>query len=337
MKIFPGGSISLRSSTLPTGKRSGISSGMKMSQQTTKIPVIFIVGPTASGKTDAGIRLAKAIDGEIVSADSRYLYRGMDIGTAKPSMDERQGIPHWLIDVADPDETWSLSLFCKAADEAIRDIYSRGKRPVLVGGPGQYVRAILDGWDIPEGEPDHRLRNVLENWGREIGAEELHRKLACIDPEAAEKIEWQNMRRTVRALEVILMSGKKFSAQRTTKEPLYKALIFGMKRDRSELYQRIDLRVDRMLEQGLVEETAALLSRGYSPSLPSMSAIGYKEVCDYLSNKTSLEEAAQLIKFRTHNYVRRQANWFKASDPAINWIDPNEIDSTETLTKIGEF
>lgn len=308
-----------------------------MSQQTTKIPVIFIVGPTASGKTDAGIRLAKAIDGEIVSADSRYLYRGMDIGTAKPSMDERQGIPHWLIDVADPDETWSLSLFCKAADEAIRDIYSRGKRPVLVGGTGQYVRAILDGWDIPEGEPDHRLRNVLENWGREIGAEELHRKLACIDPEAAEKIEWQNMRRTVRALEVIFMSGKKFSAQRITKEPLYKALIFGMKRDRSELYQRIDLRVDRMLEQGLVEETAALLSKGYSPSLPSMSAIGYKEVCDYLSNKTSLEKAAQLIKFRTHNYVRRQANWFKASDPAINWIDPNEIDSPETLTKIGEF
>ena len=327
----------MRSSMLPTEKRFVISSGLKMSQQTTKIPVIFIVGPTASGKTDAGIRLAKAIDGEIVSADSRYLYRGMDIGTAKPTMDERQGIPHWLIDVADPDETWSLSLFCKAADEAIRDIYSRGKRPVLVGGTGQYVRAILDGWDIPEGEPDHRLRNVLERWGREIGAEELHRKLACIDPEAAEKIEWQNMRRTVRAMEVIFMSGKKFSAQRTTKEPLYKALIFGMKRDRSVLYQRIDLRVDRMLERGLVEETAALLSKGYSPSLPSMSAIGYKEVCDYLSNKTSLEEAAQLIKFRTHNYVRRQANWFKASDPAINWIDPNEIDSPETLKIIGEF
>ena len=337
MKKFHGGSTSLRSSMLPTEKRFVISSGLKMSQQTTKIPVIFIVGPTASGKTDAGIRLAKAIDGEIVSADSRYLYRGMNIGTAKPTMDERQGIPHWLIDVADPDETWSLSLFCKAADEAIRDIYSRGKRPVLVGGTGQYVRAILDGWDIPEGEPDHRLRNVLESWGREIGAEELHRKLACIDPEAAEKIEWQNMRRTVRAMEVIFMSGKKFSAQRTTKEPLYKALIFGMKRDRSVLYQRIDLRVDRMLERGLVEETAALLSKGYSPSLPSMSAIGYKEVCDYLSNKTSLEEAAQLIKFRTHNYVRRQANWFKASDPAINWIDPNEIDSPETLKIIGEF
>ena len=308
-----------------------------MLQQKIKIPVIFIVGPTASGKTDAGIRLAKAINGEIVSADSRYLYRGMDIGTAKPSTAERQGIPHWLIDVADPDETWSLSLFRNAADDAIRDIHARGKRPILVGGTGQYVRAILEGWSIPEGEPDHRLRDALEAWGREIGAAELHRKLARIDPQAAEKIDWQNMRRTIRALEVIFMSGQKFSAQRTTREPAYHALIFGMKRERSELYRRIDLRVDRMLEQGLVEETAGLLAKGYPPSLPSMSAIGYKEVCDYLNKKSSLEETAQLIKFRTHNYVRRQANWFKANDPAINWIDPDQIDSAETLTKIGAF
>ncbi len=310
---------------------------MKMSQQETKIPVIFIVGPTASGKTDAGIRLAKAVGGEIVSADSRYLYRGMDVGTAKPSVEERQGIPHWLIDVADPDETWSLSLFRKAADDAIRDISRRGKRPILVGGTGQYIRAILEGWSIPEGEPDHRLRDALENWGKAIGAAELHRKLSRIDPEAADKIEWQNMRRTVRALEVIFMSGRKFSEQRTTQEPPYKAMVFGMRRDRAELYQRIDLRVDRMLEQGLVEETTNLLAKGYAPELPSMSAIGYKEVCDYLNKKTSLDEAAQLIKFRTHNYVRRQANWFKAADPAINWIDPDQIDSAETLTKIGDL
>ena len=290
-----------------------------------KIPVIFIVGPTASGKTDAGIRLAKAMVGEVVSVDSRYLYRGMDIGTAKPDMEERQGIPHWLIDVADPDETWSLSLFRKAADEAIRDIHGRGKMPILVGGTGQYVRAILEGWTVPEGEPDLRLRAYLEKRGGEIGPEALHRELARLDPEAASKIEWQNMRRTVRALEVILTTGKKFSAQRTVTESPYDAVVYGMARDRNELYRRIDTRVDRMIRNGLVEETAGLLAKGYAETLPSMSAIGYKEICDYLHGKTDLDEAAQLIKYRTHNYVRRQANWFKPGDPAIRWIDPEEI------------
>ncbi len=292
-----------------------------------KIPVIFIVGPTASGKTDAGIRLAKLLDGEVVSVDSRYLYRGMDIGTAKPSLDERQGVPHWLIDVADPDETWSLSLFQKAADEAVRDIYGRGKVPILVGGTGQYVRAILEGWSVPEGEPDHRLRAYLEKRGADIGPEALHRELSLLDPEAAVKIEWQNMRRTVRALEVILTTGKKFSEQRTVRESPYKAVVYGMKRDRDELYRRIDVRVDQMIRNGLVEETAGLLAKGYAESLPSMSAIGYKEICDYLHGKTSLEEAAQLIKYRTHNYVRRQANWFKPGDPSIHWIDPEDIES----------
>ena len=307
-----------------------------MSQPTIKIPVIFIVGPTASGKTDAGIRLARAIDGEVVSADSRYLYRGMDIGTAKPDMAERQGIPHWLIDVAEPDETWSLSLFRAAADEVIRDIHNRGKKPIIVGGTGQYVRSILEGWSIPEGEPDHRLRDVLEQWGKKIGAEELHRKLDLLDPEAAANIQWQNMRRTVRALEVIFSSGKKFSAQRTVKDSPYDALIIGMKRDREELYRRIDVRVDRMIQNGLVEETAGLLSKGYSEDLPSMSAIGYKEICDYLNKKSSLDEASQLIKFRTHNYVRRQANWFKASDPAIHWVDPDDTGAMLRLIKTGE-
>lgn len=302
----------------------------------TKIPVIFIVGPTASGKTDAGIRLAKKISGEVVSADSRYLYRGMNIGTAKPTMEERQGIPHWLIDVADPDEIWSLSLFKKAADEAVQDIYERGKIPVIVGGTGQYIRCILEGWTIPEGEPDHRLRDSLEKWGNEIGADELHRKLSRLDPEAAAKIEWQNMRRTIRALEVIFTSGQKFSSQRKTAESPYNALIYGMKRERSELYNRIDQRVDQMITAGLVEETEQLLSKGYSPDLPSMSAIGYKEMCDYLNKKTVLEEATQLIKFRTHNFVRRQSNWFKESDPAIRWIVPESIESDESLTKFME-
>ena len=295
----------------------------------TKIPIVFIVGATASGKTDAGIRLAKRINGEIISADSRYLYRGMDIGTAKPSLEERQGIPHYLIDVADPDETWSLSLFQKAADEAIRDIHARHKIPILVGGTGQYFRAILEGWCIPEGEPNHKLREALEKYGNEVGAEALHRKLRVLDPDAAGKIEWQNMRRTIRALEVIFTSGKRFSEQRVAKESPYAAVIYGMKRERDELYRRIDLRVDMMIQNGLVEETAKLLEKGYAETLPSMSAIGYKEICAYLHGMTSLEEAAQLIKFRTHNYVRRQANWFKPADPAIHWIAPDQIESVE--------
>lgn len=300
---------------------------------TEKIPVIFIVGPTASGKTDAGIRLAKAINGEIISADSRYLYRGMDIGTAKPSLKERQGVPHWLIDAAEPDETWSLSLFRSAADEAIRDIHARGEKPIVVGGTGQYIRAILEGWTIPEGQPDHRLRDALEQWGQSIGAWELYKKLALIDPDAAENIQWQNMRRTVRALEVIFSTGKKFSEQRKTADSPYDALVIGMKRERAELYERIDKRVDMMIRDGLVKETEDLLARGYTEDLPSMSAIGYKEICDYLNKKVSLDEAAQLIKFRTHNYVRRQANWFKPNDPAIHWVHPDDLDAMLTLIK----
>lgn len=296
-----------------------------MSPLTEKIPVIFIVGPTAVGKTDYAIRLAKEVNGEIVSADSRYFYRGMDIGTAKPSPEEQQGVPHYLIDVADPDETWSLALFRAEADKAIRDIYARGKQPIVVGGTGQYVRAVLDGWTIPEGEPDHRLRDAIESWGKAVGAAELYRKLQMIDPEAASHIEWQNMRRTVRAFEVIFSSGERFSAQRRKADPPYDARVIGLRRNRDELYQRIDLRVDRMLEAGFVDEVRTLLAKGYSEDLPSMSAIGYKEICAYLKGEYSLEEAAQLIKFRTHNYVRRQANWFKESDPSITWLDAKDL------------
>lgn len=294
---------------------------MKMSETNSKIHVLFIVGPTASGKTDYAIRLAKERNGEIVSADSRYFYRGMDIGTAKPTLEEREGIPHYLIDVADPDETWSLARFRDAADSAIRDIAGRGKLPIVVGGTGQYVRAVLDGWTIPEGETDHRLRAAIESWGEEIGARALYEKLMCIDVEAATHIEWQNMRRTVRALEVIFSTGRKFSDQRTVSEPPYDAEVIGLRRERAALYERIDARVDKMIRAGFVDEVRGLLAKGYSEELPSMSAIGYKEICAHLRGETTLEEAAQLIKFRTHNYVRRQANWFKESDPNIRWIE----------------
>ena len=292
-----------------------------MSQHPSKIPVTVIVGPTAVGKTAFAIELAKIANAEIVSADSRYFYRGMDIGTAKPTPEERQSIPHHLIDVADPDETWSLALFQQKAYDAIASIHERGKNVIVVGGTGQYIRALLQGWSPPTMEADLVMRAVLEDWANEIGPMEIHKKLAILDPIAAEKIDYRNVRRTIRALEVIFGSGQRFSEQRKVTESPYSFLILGLNRSRSSLYQRIDQRIDQMIRQGFIEEVAGLLEKGYSPTLPSMSAIGYREISAYLNHEISLDEAIRLIKQRTRNFVRRQSNWFKTSDPQIHWFN----------------
>lgn len=292
-----------------------------MSQHPSKIPVTVIVGPTAVGKTAFAIELAKIANAEIVSADSRYFYRGMDIGTAKPTPEERQSIPHHLIDVADPDETWSLALFQQKAYDAIASIHERGKNVIVVGGTGQYIRALLQGWSPPTMEADLVMRAVLEDWANEIGPMEIHKKLAILDPIAAEKIDYRNVRRTIRALEVIFGSGQRFSEQRKVTESPYSFLILGLNRSRSSLYQRIDQRIDQMIRQGFIEEVADLLEKGYSPALPSMSAIGYREISAYLNHEISLDEAIRLIKQRTRNFVRRQANWFKTNDPQIHWFN----------------
>ncbi|MBP8965725.1 MAG: tRNA (adenosine(37)-N6)-dimethylallyltransferase MiaA, partial [Flexilinea sp.] len=218
-----------------------------MSQHPSKIPVTVIVGPTAVGKTAFAIELAKIANAEIVSADSRYFYRGMDIGTAKPTPEERQSIPHHLIDVADPDETWSLALFQQKAYDAIASIHERGKNVIVVGGTGQYIRALLQGWSPPTMEADLVMRAVLEDWANEIGPMEIHKKLAILDPIAAEKIDYRNVRRTIRALEVIFGSGQRFSEQRKVTESPYSFLILGLNRSRSSLYQRIDQRIDQMI------------------------------------------------------------------------------------------
>lgn len=286
-----------------------------------RIPITVIVGPTAVGKTAYAIELAKEIDGEIVSADSRYFFRGMTIGTAKPTPEEMCGIPHHLIDVADPDDVWSLARFQAAADAAIRTIHARGKRIIVVGGTGQYIRALLQGWTPPNLEARPELRAVLETMGREMGAKPFHEKLARIDPDAAAHIEYQNLRRTVRAFEVIFATGRKFSDQRRISEPPYDAAVIGLIRKRSELYARIDRRIDAMIENGFIDEVKALLDKGYEPSLPSMSAIGYREIAAVLRGEMTLEEARALIRKGTRAYVRRQANWFKPDDPAIRWID----------------
>lgn len=285
-----------------------------------------LVGPTAVGKTEVAIALAERVNGEIVSADSRLLYRGMDIGTAKPSREQRSRVAHHLIDVAYPDEIWSLALFQREAAKAIAAIHAGGKLPILVGGTGQYMRAILEGWSPPALAAQLGLRGALENWAGEIGKDGLHARLATLDPEAAANIDACNLRRTLRALEVTLSSGQKFSLQRIRKETPYHVLQIGLTLPRPELYRRIDARIDRMLAAGWLDEVKALLAKGYDADLPSMSAIGYTQLIEHLQGKLTLNEAVVEIRRATRGFVRRQANWFKPSDPNIFWLDTSKPD-----------
>jgi tRNA dimethylallyltransferase len=294
--------------------------------------LILIVGPTAVGKTDLAIQLAQKMNGEIVSADSRLFYRGMDIGTAKPSHEELARIPHHLIDIANPDEVISLALFQQRIQDVIKDIHSRNKLPFLVGGTGQYIRAVTQGWTPPEVRPDEKLREIMESLKGTRGKEWLHAKLAMLDPEAAERIDLRNVRRTIRALEVIFTTGKKFSDQRGQGESPYHLMTIGLTRPREELYQRVDERIDMMFANGFVDEVKGLLKKGYSPALPSMSAIGYRECIHVVKGEWTIEQAKVEIRRVTRVFVRRQANWFKESDPQIKWFKvrdgiQNEIES----------
>jgi tRNA dimethylallyltransferase len=300
-----------------------------------KLPLVIILGPTAVGKTSVSIALARRLDGEIVSADSRLLYRGMDIGTAKPTPAEMQGIPHHLIDVADPDEMWSLAIYQREAYRMIDGIHSRGKLPFLVGGTGQYIRSIVEGWHIPPQKPDLALREAITHWAEEIGPEGLYERLEGIDPAAASNIDYRNLRRTVRALEVIFMTGERFSDLRQKYTCRYTPLILGIERSRESLYDRIDQRVEQMLESGLVEEVQGLLDVGYAQDLPTLSAIGYAEIIQYLQGDISLEEAVALIKRNTRIFVRRQANWFKPGDERIAWftVSPHLEDEMEAYIR----
>jgi tRNA dimethylallyltransferase len=304
-----------------------------MQSQDNRKPIIVIVGPTGVGKTQISISLAERLSGEVVSADSRLFYRGMDIGTAKPTVDERMRVTHHLIDVADPDEIWSLAKYQQTVYQAIGGILRRGCLPFLVGGTGQYIRAVTEGWDIPKVKPDHHLRAVLQKWADEIGYQDLHNRLAVLDPSAAEKIEPKNVRRSIRALEVIFSTGKPFSDQRRRSGSPYHPLILGLTRPRPELYKRVDDRIQEMLEEGFVDEVQDLLDQGYPPDLPPFSAIGYRQIIDHLQGFISLEEAIILIKRLTRQYVRRQSNWFKRDDPNIHWFQvfPDLVDEMEAF------
>jgi len=287
-------------------------------------PLIVILGPTAVGKTEIAIKLAERMEGEIISVDSRLFYRGLDIGTAKPSSEELHRVPHHLVDIAAPDQTLSLAVFQALARAAIEDVRQRGKLPFLVGGTGQYLRAVTEGWLPPAVTPSPELRTALETWAQAIGSQALHQRLAIIDPIAAQYIDYRNQRRTIRALEVIFSTGQRFSAQRRRGEVSDRVLQIGLTRPRPELYQRIDTRIAAMFSAGLVEEVRQLLAAGYAPDLPAFSAIGYREVIAYLLGNKTLEQGEQEIRRATRSYVRRQANWFKPDDPAIHWFQVNE-------------
>ncbi|MCH8186528.1 MAG: tRNA (adenosine(37)-N6)-dimethylallyltransferase MiaA [Chloroflexi bacterium] len=281
--------------------------------------LVAIVGPTATGKSALALRLAQRLGGEIVSADSRQVYRGMDIGTAKPSAVERAAVPHHLIDVVDPDEEYSLAVYLRDAATAIGDAHRRRKLPILAGGTGQYAWGLIEGWQVPEVPPDRELRKRLEARAAVEGVEALHAELAKVDSEAASRIDSRNLRRVVRALEIRSIQGD--TVARSKKPPEYRITVLGLTLPRDALYRRIDDRVDRMVEAGWVDEVQELLDLGYGPELPSMSGVGYRELADFLRGELDLDGAAERIKRRTHGFARQQHNWFKAADARIQWLD----------------
>ena len=289
--------------------------------------VLFIVGPTASGKTAASLELASRARVEIVNADSRQVYRGMSIGTGKPAPAELASVPHHLIDVAAPDERYNLARFLAEARAAIADIASRGATPVVVGGTGQYVWGLVEGWQVPAVPPDPRLRAELAEEARLRGPEALHERLRAVDPGSADAIDPRNVRRVVRALEVWHATGAPFSRQRRKSPPAFEPVLLGIAPERAVLRERADARVDAMLSGGWPEEVRALLDAGYGPDLPSFSSVGYREVAAYVQGAMTLAETAERVKSATHRLIRRQATWFKATDPRIAWTsDPLSLE-----------
>lgn len=282
--------------------------------------VVFLVGPTGAGKSAAAAELAETLGGEVVSADSRLIYRGLDIGTDKPPLALRARIPHHLIDVTDPDRPWSLAEFKAAALECIRGISSRGRLPLVVGGTGQYVKALLEGWEIPPAPPASDLRRQLEARAAGGGGAGLYAELEQADPEAARRIDPRNVRRVIRALEVVRSTGRPFSVQRRRGAAGFRALVIGLNLPRPELYARVDARIDAMFAAGWVDEVRGLLAKGYAPELPAFSALGYGQIVRHLDGELTLEECVVEIRRATRRLIRHQANWFRPDDPEIHWV-----------------
>lgn len=284
--------------------------------------LVVIVGPTAAGKTDIAIELAKRVGGEVISADSMLVYQGMDIGTAKPTLEEMEGIPHHLIDVVTPDQEFSVAMYQRLAEQLIVDISSRERVPFLVGGTGLYVRSVIDHYDFSEAPKDDSLRAKLMEEAESLGSMGMHEKLESIDPATAARLHPNDLRRVIRALEVYCQTGKPISQSKQNKtlsNPKYKLHMFGLTMERKLLYQRIEQRVDRMLDLGLIQEVKRLISKHGSLGT-SMQGLGYKEIVAYLEGKSTLEEAIELLKRNTRRFAKRQLTWFRA-DQRINWIE----------------
>lgn len=285
-----------------------------------KPKVIVIVGPTASGKTDVSIELAKKINGEIISADSMQIYKYMNIGTAKPTKEEMQGIKHYMLDVVEPDETFNVSKYKKMAEDAIEEILSKGKTPIIVGGTGLYINTLVNGIEFLEVEGDTKYREMLVKKGLEEGAEVLHNELKKIDPESAEIIDANNIRRVARALEIYKTTGKTKTQLdlESRKEVKFDYLMFGLDWEREVLYSRINQRVDIMVKSGLIEEVKWLM-QNYKISSTAMQGIDYKEVIEYLNGDITFEEMVEKLKIETRHYAKRQLTWFRR-DNRIKWV-----------------
>lgn len=296
-----------------------------------KKPLIVILGPTAIGKTGLAIQLAHAISGEIIGADSRQIYRFMDIGTAKPTQTEREKATHHLIDLINPDDSLTLARYQELTYNTINAIHQRGHIPLLVGGTGQYISAVTEGWSIPEVPPNEALRTELEAFAELEGAQALYNRLNRVDPEAAEKIHPNNVRRVVRALEVYMETGELISELQRKKPPSYIIMELGLTMERSILYQQADYRVDKMLDAGFLDEVQDLLERGYSRRLPAMTGLGYKQLSEHLVDGVSLAEAIEATKIATHRFIRRQYTWFRGHDNGIIWYDVTQTSSESII------
>lgn len=298
-----------------------------------KTKLVIIQGPTASGKSELAVRLAEACGGEVVNADSMQVYRGMDIGTAKPAQELMGRVTHHLYDIVDPVVNFTAADYRLEAGRIIAEIHGRGRHPILVGGTGLYIKTLIGGL-VPSPGGDEAIRVELEEDARRHGVTALHERLARVDPSAAARLHPNDRVRIVRALEVYLMTGRPLSAfqeeHRFGEEP-YDCLKFGISVDRDILYHRINERVDLMFAEGFVDEVRGLLEAGYSPGLKAMGAIGYKEVCAFLAGACSLEEARDLVKRNTRHYAKRQLTWFR-KDPAIKWVEyPVNFDTISTI------